>query len=146
MSRVQKIAVCVVLSVISLIVVVAIATEMLVPRTGPGFGAAAPVTTVGWIQLVLSLLSAASFSSATIWQTAAAWLESRGTAALKKIAPNLDASTSQELIDVAKIATMIALIKGSKDDTVRQQWTKAARLEFDALRDAIFPSTDVTTG
>lgn len=144
MSRVQKIVVCVVLSVASLIVVVAIAAEMLVPRTGPGFGTAAPVTTAGWIQLVLSVLSAAGFSSATIWQTAAVWLESHGAAALKKVAPGLGAATGQELIDVAKIATMIALINGSKDDTARQQWTKAARLEFDSLRDAIFPATDVT--
>jgi hypothetical protein len=139
MSRVQKLLVCVVGAVVALVMSVDLGSIVMSSRQAFGGPAAPEVTATGWIKFATMLLGAGGFSIASIWQAVFAFIEAKGPGLLKRTAPTISDDTTADVVDLVKISTMLGLVRNSSDSDAKAKWTEAARLEFDALRDRLFP-------
>lgn len=100
------------------------------------YGATAPeaqVSVAGWLQLILGVLSSMGFSAATLWQIVRGWLEKTGQAA------GLTRSTTEKVIDFAKVTAIAGLVVAMPDSPARQSLIIAGRDACDGMRDRLFP-------
>jgi hypothetical protein len=138
-KRTHKLALYTTLALLSVITTAVIIQEMVTPQISRG-SAAAPVTAAGWVQLVLSALAAAGFSGASVWQGAAALIETRLSRVIRQVMPAVPDKAVVAVVDVTKLTAFLALLRQVTDDATKAKLTEAARLACDNLRDDLFPA------